>query len=1078
MQEREIQSFLAYMWALGIVPTTTSVSADREGLDLGLSETSLFDADAIKTESELQAALSDPGTVAITLASDIITIDNLVVNRDDNIELNLNGFKIASLTKNARVIDVQAGDIAILGLGSIVATGVGASAVRVKGAITADNTNYSRVTIGADVTLYAPNYYGIFVTTLYNAAYGVTIDFYGSIIARDGICIHGNIQGRGDNLPHINIQDNAKIIVDENEGSAICAFGNGIWEIGAAELTGGTGLNIKSGILNLQQTNLIATGDSNNFPGSGSVVRFEGKLAHGIKLKIFNGSYLSVQNYVFYEHHENNEASSLRSLEIFDGSFSGQLGICFGIAPRGSENASTRIYGGRFSADVIRYIAPEHHVEQNPAHNEYTVIDDTEPVRVLDKATQLKNAKAELEDLLVVAKRYTKPSYAGNELGEIQAAVNKIIGVIKRSIKASEKLLKSSDATTTKVRNSTRRLEDHLSEIRAIEDAMRAEISEAIDFSQINQAQYTPDSFLDLSLAAADAEQLLAADFVTLVELQDMLGVIDAAKIMLEESDEYIYDSDNFASSKINAEEPIQPISSIEPEMAMNLDNSAVGNLNLPTEEAPNESQLASSSLANSLPLSDLPLRPAPKLFPSLTHSQATTDIEQVLDSFVDVSEEPSDPIEAAFAIDDLEMEEISEVEDFVNQIKTAELISEPIPEDNILEPQSTIEFATPPTIPEVMLSNSEPEPVYSTLETPTLNFVDPEFTMAQQSLRDLLNAISALDPADYTIESYTILARTASMAGNLFSENSLHTTTAVLLSAFNSVSVAYERLVKKSDNPTSAALETVELNLRSMLDAVQNLTVNDYEASSAEQFGELQVAIAKAKAILARDLPNLSDILNIMDEIKLATSGLKGVTTSTTLDIASSSSAQLEETDIPATENKTFIVRQPSTTANPPSVQTSIALDWSGFSEVLSDIKALNIDDYTSESYQKLLAVLENAKIVSGKTDVVQAEIDEIVFELNLAILALERPVVPRLSSAQEFSEPIVSAPRTVLSSSDVSRAYQTNNASQTKLELATDDTITPSLLMSMMAGAYAGLATYRRSRLEAKKRKNFRSA
>lgn len=1099
MQDRQVMSFLAYVWALGIVPTSTSVSADSDSLDFDQNETVLFDADAIKTEAELQAALSDPETVAITLASDIITIDNLIVNRNDSVELNLNGFKIASLSQNARVIDVQAGDLALLGLGSIVATGTGASAIRIRGAITADNTNYSHVMVGADVTLYAPNYYGIFITTAYNAAYGVTVDFYGSIIARDGICIHGNIQGHGDNIPHINIQDGAKIIVDETEGTVLCAFGSGLWEVGAAELTGGTGINVKSGILNLRGTNLIATGDSDTFPGSGAVVRLENHLAHRIKLQIFSGSYLSVQGYVFYEYHEAGEASSLRALDIYDGHFSGQLGICFGIAPRGSEESATRIYGGKFSADVNRYLAPEHHIESNSAHNEFTVIDDTEPIPILDKATQLKLAKADLEDLLVVAKRYTKPSYAGNELGELQATVNKIIGVIKRGVKASEKLLKSSDATPAKVKNSIRRLEDHLSEIRAIEDAMRAEISEAIDFSKIDSARYTPDSFLDLSLAAADAEQLLAADFVTLVELQDMLGVIDAAKIMLEESDDYEYIPD---ASSTSLSEPIAPAiipepSTIEP-VASDL---AIVE---PIIEEPETDFADSTEMAENLPLPELPLKPAPRLFPSLPEPPATTDIESVLDSFVDEPEpvvaadtepeipEPeydsSDPIAAAFAIDDLEMEELSAVEEFVSQLKTAELIAEPLTEELPSEEPLSEEFP-----PETQLENlSEPEPEVTAEpvlnhvapEPPAPVFIDPELITAKQSLRNLLNAISALDPADYITESYAILARTASMAGNLLSEDSPHTTTAVLLSAFNSVNVAYDRLVKKSDNPTGVALETVELNLRSMLDAVQDLTVNDYDPSSAEQFGELQVAIAKAQAILARDLPSLPDILHIMDEIKMATSGLKGADTPITQPEPSPTlTDSMPASDPnPAVENETFIVHQPAA-ADSSAGQALAAPNWTGFSEVLNDIRALNAAEYTTESYRNLLAVLESAKVLAAKTDVAQDEIDEIVFELNLAILALERPTPPHLSSVQEFSaDSVASTPRTALSTADVPRVSQSSSSTPitapSSLELSADDTITPSLLMSMMAGAYAGLATYRRSRLAAKKRKNFRSA
>lgn len=1071
MQEKQIQTFLAYVWALGIVPTTSTVSADGQDLVLDSDETRLFDADAIKTEAELQAALSDPDTVAITLVSDIITLENLVVNRNDSIELNLNGFKIASLSPHARVIDVQAGDIAILGLGSIVATGIDASAIRIKGAMTADNVNYSRLTVGADVTLYAPNYYGVFVTTNYNAAYGVTIDFYGSVIAHDGICIHGNIQGRGDNIPHINIQDGAKIIADENDGSALCAFGAGVWEIGNAELTGGTGLNVKSGILNLRKPNLIATGDSETFPGSGAVVRLEDNFARHIKLKIFGGSFLSVQGYTFYEHAELSGIFSLQSLEIYDGIFSGQLGICFGLAPRGSENAATCIYGGKFNADVSRYLAPEHHVEQNSTHSEYIIIDDTEPTQVLDKAAQLKLAQADLEELISIAKRYTKPSYAGNELGAVQATVNKIIGAIKRGIKSSEKLLKSSDLTLAKVKNSIRRLEDHLSEIRAIEDAMRAEISEAIDPAQFDASRYTEDSLLDLTLATADAKQLLASDFVTLVELQDMLGVIDAAKIMLEESDEYV---DRLASM-IEDDPALAPEISSETATATPTTPEPLAETNASLEAEP-EADLPVDSPVN-LPLpemSELPLRPAPKLFPSLPTSETSTDIERVLDSFVDDTEESGDPVAAAFAVDDLEMEEIAEVETFVDQLQATELLALSVPEEVFVEPEpvvpTTLPSAPPPEPADIKQPLAAgPAPTYVVPEPPVPVFVDPELVAAKQSLRDLLNALSVLNPADYTTESYTILARTASMAGNLLADNSRHTTTAVLTSAFNSVNVAYDKLVKKSENPTGTTLEAVKLNLRSMLDAVQDLTVNDYEIASAEQFGELQVAIAKAKAVLSHEDSNLSDILNIMDEIKLATSGLKGSTTPTASVEPEPTPAPTEPAPVRATEDDTFIVHQP---VGP----VPVTLDWNDFSEALNDVRALNAAEYTSESYQKLLAVLENAKILSNKTDLTQDEIDEIVFELNLAILALERPVAPRLSETQTFAEP-TQVPHTTFSSADVRRINNRPTLTTQSSSLVTDDAITPSLLMSMMAGAYAGLATYRRSRLEAKKRKQFDS-
>lgn len=1075
MQNHQIQSFLAYMWALGIVPTSESVSADSDLLANTPSEPKIFDAQAIQNEVELQAALSDPDITEITLANDIITAENLVVNRNDRIELNLNGFKIASLSENARVLDIQAGGLSLLGLGSIVATGTGASAVRIKGAMTADNINYSYLMVAADVTLYAPNYYGLFITPNFNAAYGVTVDLYGSVIAHDGICIHGNIQGRGDNVPHINILEGAKIIADEFGGIAINALGNGIWEIGAADLAGGTGMEVESGSLTLSHTNLIATGPSDLYSGSGAAIRLEDNFAHHIKLKIHDGSYLSVQGYTFYEYSELEGVSSLHALEIYNGNFSGQSGIFFGVASRNTANFATRIYGGKFSSDVSQYLAPEHHIESNRMRSEYTVVDESEPSRILDKTTQLSHAKTELEELIEFAKRYVQPSYAGNELGELQATVNKVIGAIKRAIKSAEKVLKTSDLTLAKVKNATRRLDDHLGEIQSIENAMRSEISEAIRLSKEQQLRYTPDSYLDLSLAAADAEQLLAREQVTLVELQDMLGVIDAAKIMLEEVILDDYDSTEESTD--------------QPEAAIKYHDML------------------------SIPLSVGPVNPNP--------AADSFDTDSELDSAIDISDDTDD------------------TQEFINHLQAAELLSEPIdltestvslelpvstesvePVESIepIEPYDSLppapsigteftELSAPdsgleteslelPEVPEAEpITLSEPEnetmPITDTLdsiqeaydvplEPPVPVFIDPELASAKQSLRDLLNAISTLNPGEYTIESYAVLARTASMAGNLLTDDSSHTTPAVLLSAFNSVNLSYKKLVKKSEHPANAALETAELNLRTMLDAVQSLSVSDYELSFAEQFGELQVAIAKAKAILARSTPDLQEIMNIMDEIQLATSGLKGASPQASENTVSSVSATSEVLDSvePELPESSPVVSEPVEELTPEL--PLVALDWNDFTTALKDIRSLNAADYTITSYQKLLTVLESAKTISTKTDLTQSEIDEVVFELNLAMLALERPEIPRLSSVQEFSS---AQSQQSTNDNQIMTTSPTPSSVDSK-KVATppisqfDESITPSLLMSMMAGAYAGLATYRRSRFEAKKRKSLRSS
>lgn len=1003
MKQAQLLEFLVLLFVLGITfPVEWLVqNAELPASGDTADGAEVFDVLAIKTEAELRTALSDPEITEIALANDIITLDDLIINRDDNVSLNLNGCKIASLRENARVLDVQAGSLSLLGQGSIVATGMSSTALRIKGAMTAENSNYARTMIAAGVTLYAPNYYGLLISSNFNSAYGVTIDLYGSVIAHDGICINNHVQGQGDNAPKINIADEAKIIVDENEGTVLCAFGYGNWRIGAADLTGATGAVVKSGKLAFQNTKIIATGDAE----SGAVIQLEDHPGRNIYLAVDGGEYLSVQSYIFAETNQLEQGTSLRTFVIQNGTFSGQLGIFSGVVPKGGELSVASVFGGKFNFDVSNYLAPTHHVERNRAKGEFFVIDEAKPEDVIDKAARLKTARQELSDLIQVANRYTAESYAGNELGELQVTVNKALATVKRAVKSAEKLLQTEETSLTKTRNAIERLDDCLDEVRSIENAMRSELSEEIRWAKDNHAKYTSESYLDLALAAADGEQLLAQDELTLVNLQDALGVMDAAKIMLEECD---------------------------PDLEAELGGTAVS-----WEEL---LALQASTLVAEEPIET---------------ANETTD-ETVDETVAEtVAEEPAESAET------VELSEVAETENIEENAEVEEVEKVSIPHENtadiVVDEEDDFVFVNEVMDDELIALPPEPE----------IPSVDPALESAKADLRNFLNAISALDPGEYTPESYSILARTANMAGGLLQERAEGASSTVLLSALSSVNIAYEKLVKKSQNPANAALEEAEQNLRTILDAVQDLTVNDYELESAEQFGELQVIIAKTKSILAKGVLTLPEIMEIMDQIKASTSGLKGL---------ESEDDQVSESTIPepaiaqptptvasvAVEASAPIpapVVKPTVEQSTPEPSQNVSIDWTAFREVINDISALNSTDYTTASYNALLGQLGNAKILVANANVTQAEIDEAVFELNLAILALERVSSPRLSTTQDFSAPI-NQPIVSTNSSDL-------------IAQPSDTAITPNWLMSMMAGAYAGLATYRRSRLEAKKRK-----
>ena len=242
-------------------------------------------------------------------------------------------------------------------------------------------------------------------------------------------------------------------------------------------------------------------------------------------------------------------------------------------------------------------------------------------------------------------------------------------------------------------------------------------------------------------------------------------------------------------------------------------------------------------------------------------------------------------------------------------------------------------------------------------------------------------------------------------------------------------------------DYPAEAALLEAKGNLYSMLEAVQDLTLGDYETDFAEQFGELQVAIVKARSILYRPNANFVELMSAMDDLAEKTTGLKGMT-----EVASAEDV-LAETITPA-----------ETQLSPSALEQAVQVDWTGLGEVVAEISRLNPNDFTASSYARVLSQLEVAKSLLGNSDATQATVEDLVFEINLALLALEHA-----PQAQNFT------------AADPAPVAGTESAVYTPSPAVEQDpTVTPNWIMSMLAGAYAGMATYRRSRLIAKQQKH----
>lgn len=299
MKHKQILAFLALALALGFGSfAVISTHAD----DPNTSE-------ACNTEAytSLQTELA-AGTKSIQLTGTICPTSNITINND--VTIDLNDHDIRSVVANARVLDIKQGNVTIKGNGSIIASDTNGAAVRVYGSTDPNATDFTTVTIGDGVNLVGgDDSYGLFVS--YNAsdyqAYGVTVNLESgsTVLGGNGLYINGMMQHVDG--PVFNVADGAKVTA-EKDGMAIYAAGYGTWNIGAAELSGGTVLGIKAGVVNLKNTTMQATGDkvenapdNNSMNATGATIQIEQNdaYAEGIDITINGGEYSSNQHSVF-----------------------------------------------------------------------------------------------------------------------------------------------------------------------------------------------------------------------------------------------------------------------------------------------------------------------------------------------------------------------------------------------------------------------------------------------------------------------------------------------------------------------------------------------------------------------------------------------------------------------------------------------------------------------------------------------------------------------------------------------------------------------------------------------------------
>ncbi len=319
-------------------------------------------ADHVSNQTQLVAALADATISTITVDANFETNANMEINRD--VVIDLGGHTISNAAANARIFSVNHGQVTIKN-GTLDATGTGGAPVRLFGSENPNADNYTVVTIERNVTLKNVDNYGAFVSHINHHAYGVKLNFNGTIVGGNGLYVNGFVADKTGDYPQINIGNDAKINVSD---MGIYAAGYAQWTIGSATINAGnvaaraasdgTGIGAKAGIFNLNGTTITATGakvdagtNNNGMQGAGAVFQVENNdsYAGDTQFTINGGTYTSANNAVFYQHASG--AQNLKSITINGGTFKAGDGQAIFALSDGSTG-EVKVTAGTFNQKV------------------------------------------------------------------------------------------------------------------------------------------------------------------------------------------------------------------------------------------------------------------------------------------------------------------------------------------------------------------------------------------------------------------------------------------------------------------------------------------------------------------------------------------------------------------------------------------------------------------------------------------------------------------------------------------------------------------------------------------------------
>lgn len=312
----------------------------------------------VKTEEELKAVLATGGEAKVTenfeVTKDLYLVDGKKVTID------LNNHDI--LFKNQTSINIDGGTLDLTGKGSMKNDITNYSPIYIKGSKNKEDVNYSNVTVGKDVHL--KGHMAIIVVYPNDSkyvSYGVNVNVYGTLegdlnkngVEGSSIQINGNIRNT-ENCPVFNIYSSAKLIGNTD---GIYGAGYAIWNIDGATIEGVTsGIATKSGIWNIKNAKITATGEKKDnigqgegIKGTGSAIQIESHPSfYGhVEMTIDGGEYISSHNAVIQHYLAESATEGALAIPIIvkGGTFYGALDMM--------KSDEIEVSGGTFTDSTV-----------------------------------------------------------------------------------------------------------------------------------------------------------------------------------------------------------------------------------------------------------------------------------------------------------------------------------------------------------------------------------------------------------------------------------------------------------------------------------------------------------------------------------------------------------------------------------------------------------------------------------------------------------------------------------------------------------------------------------------------------